>query len=289
MFLATHGIIRNNSGGGSFLLDTYSGASAGYSLRKLSSTYSGSCIRVRRSSDNAEQDFGFVSNALDTASLLTFVGAGNGFVTTWYDQSGLGRNAIQTTASNQPIIATSGVVNTLNGKNTIRFNLANSQFLFVNSTTVLNIQDCLSTFSVMSFVNTGGFFGTIMSKGYGAEGAYFIFQPASQNNFGVGIESQPYFQTATDKNRNEQYLFSNTNATGTNGIKLYKNNSIFGEFTTTENLNGSNIYKFNIGRNDRDAGSYIDGNIQEIICYPINQNANLTNINTNINTYYSIY
>jgi hypothetical protein len=29
-----------------------------------------------------------LGNDLDTASLLTFCGAGNGFVTTWYDQSG---------------------------------------------------------------------------------------------------------------------------------------------------------------------------------------------------------
>ena len=112
------------------LLDTYSGASVGYSLRKLSSTYLGNCIRVRRSSDNAEQDIGFVSNVLDTTSLLTFVGAGNGFVTTWYDQSSLGRNAIQTTASNQPIIATSGVVNTLNGKSAIRFDDASNNYLY---------------------------------------------------------------------------------------------------------------------------------------------------------------
>ena len=56
------------------LLDTYSGAAVAYSLRQLSSAYSGNCIRVRRSVDNAEQDFGFVSNDLDTASMLDFVG-----------------------------------------------------------------------------------------------------------------------------------------------------------------------------------------------------------------------
>ena len=38
----------------SFLLDDYSGAAAAYSLRQLSSSYSGDAIRVRRASDNAE-------------------------------------------------------------------------------------------------------------------------------------------------------------------------------------------------------------------------------------------
>jgi hypothetical protein len=92
------------------LLDAYSGAAIAYSLRKLRSAYSGSAIRVRRSSDNAEQDFGFVSDVLDTASLITFCGAGNGFVTTWYDQSTNANNATQATAANQAQIVSSGAI-----------------------------------------------------------------------------------------------------------------------------------------------------------------------------------
>ena len=45
----------------------------------------------------------------------------NGFVTTWYDQSGNARNAIQATAGNQPQIATNGAVNLENEKPTILF------------------------------------------------------------------------------------------------------------------------------------------------------------------------
>ena len=93
MFTATHGILaRGGTPPAALLLDTYTGASAAYSLRLLRTAYTGNCIRVRRSSDNAEQDFAFVSNDLDTASLLTFCGVGNGFVTTWYDQSGNANN-----------------------------------------------------------------------------------------------------------------------------------------------------------------------------------------------------
>jgi hypothetical protein len=39
------------------LLDTYSGASAAFSLRKLSSSYSGPVLQVRRSGDNVEVDW----------------------------------------------------------------------------------------------------------------------------------------------------------------------------------------------------------------------------------------
>jgi len=60
------------------LLDSYSGASVAYSLRKLSATWSGSAIRVRRSGDNVEQNIGFDAvGDLDTASLLSFVGYNN--------------------------------------------------------------------------------------------------------------------------------------------------------------------------------------------------------------------
>ncbi len=60
------------------LLDTYSGAAAAYSLRKLRNAYAGSAIRVRRSSDNTTLDVGFDANGnLDTASMLSFVGSNN--------------------------------------------------------------------------------------------------------------------------------------------------------------------------------------------------------------------
>ena len=55
------------------LLDQYGDAAAAYSLRKLRSGYTGSAIRVRRSSDNTERDMGFYDNDLDTVALLDWV------------------------------------------------------------------------------------------------------------------------------------------------------------------------------------------------------------------------
>lgn len=104
------------------ILDKLSVSSAAaYSLRKLREIYTGNCIRVRRSSDNTEQNIGFLNGQLDTISLLSFVGNSSGFVTTWYDQSGNGRNAIQTSYILQPRIMNNGVLDTKNGKPTIRF------------------------------------------------------------------------------------------------------------------------------------------------------------------------
>ena len=58
-------------------IDRVSGAAAAYGLRTLKSNYVGSAIRVRRSSDNTEQDMGFANGGMDTQGLINFVGAEN--------------------------------------------------------------------------------------------------------------------------------------------------------------------------------------------------------------------
>lgn len=76
-----------------------------FSLRKLRKEYTGWCVQVRRSTDNALQNIGFNGDGLiDTPGLNKFVGAGQAFVVIWYDQSGLGRNAVQTTINRQPLL-----------------------------------------------------------------------------------------------------------------------------------------------------------------------------------------
>ena len=74
-----------------------------FSMRVLESDYNGPLIRLRRSSDNAERDFGWGDNDIvDIAAINAWRGGSNVFVVTWYDQSGLGRNAVQNTRNFQP-------------------------------------------------------------------------------------------------------------------------------------------------------------------------------------------
>jgi hypothetical protein len=107
----------------SFVLDNISkSATVAYSVRKLSKTYHGFCLRVRRGSDNALLDIGFDTNGeLDTSTMLSFVGSANGFVAVWYDQSGNLNNLTQVTQIYQPKIINSGVLITSNGKPFIGF------------------------------------------------------------------------------------------------------------------------------------------------------------------------
>lgn len=87
-------------------LDSFTSSLWGaYGLARLVTAYSGSAIRVRRSSDSTEQDIGFIGSSLDTASLASFVtGTGYGYIVKWYDQSGGGNDLNQTTTGRQPVI-----------------------------------------------------------------------------------------------------------------------------------------------------------------------------------------
>lgn len=94
--------------------------------RRTLTSYTGPLVRIRRSSDNAEQDFGSLANGdLDNAAITTFLGGSSPFVVTVYDQAG-SNNPTQPTAGNQPAYVASGQ----NGKPIFRLN-GTSQFLKV--------------------------------------------------------------------------------------------------------------------------------------------------------------
>lgn len=97
-------------------LDSYTSnlASAYSAARRLLTSYTGSLIRIRRSSDNAEQNIGYDSlGNLDTAAISAFVGSNSAYVVTIYDQSSTAANATNATASLQPRIVSSGTLDTV--------------------------------------------------------------------------------------------------------------------------------------------------------------------------------
>jgi len=99
-------------------IDAIPSIAAAYSSRRLRSAYTGSLLRIRRSSDNTESDFGYTADGhLDTAAVASFIGGGSGYIVTWYDQSGNGYDATQTTAASQPLYVSSGQ----NGRPVLRF------------------------------------------------------------------------------------------------------------------------------------------------------------------------
>ena len=110
----------------SSLLGLYPGASAAYSLQDIGG--GGNVIRARRSSDNAEDDFTVAD--IEAGNLGSWAGSGDAFVRTWYDQSGNGQDATQTTVSHQPKVIDNGsVILDSNGYATIQFDGSNDNLL----------------------------------------------------------------------------------------------------------------------------------------------------------------
>jgi hypothetical protein len=91
--------------------------------RRVVSTYTGPLIRIRRASDNAEQDIGFVESGghhvLDESAVTSFVGSSDWFIRTIYDQSLEGVNLEQTNTSLQPIGGTAGGFNRIGSNNRV--------------------------------------------------------------------------------------------------------------------------------------------------------------------------
>jgi hypothetical protein len=274
------------------LLDTYPDAAAAYSLRKLRTAYTGSAIRVRRSSDNTEQNIGFVAGELDTVSLLAFCGVGNGFVTTWYDQSGNARNATQTTAANQPRIFSSGSVILDNGKPTLEFDGSDDYFAIASLTLFQNIGHINAFFVANSKKTTRN----DLFSSFAAPLELQISFSASTSNRVRHISTRVSEDAATLLNSNTDYspgikLVSALTNFSAGTMNLFQNSSSVGSASLpSTGITGTRTVSYAIGSNRSNTASFVfDGNNSEIIIYTINQSSNRTGIETNINTNYAIY
>ena len=140
------------------ILDTYPNAAGAYSIRRLSTSYLGSAIRVRRTADNVESNIGFTNSGdLDEAALIAFIGVNSARVVTWYDQSGNGRDVTQSVAGNQPIIMSSGVIRKIGGKPSIHFESVGQILTRVNTFTVTHSTQVCRVNSVNTINYSFGF------------------------------------------------------------------------------------------------------------------------------------
>jgi hypothetical protein len=250
------------------LLNEYGGAAAAYSLRQLDTTYTGSAIRVRRASDNTEQDIGFDGNGdLDTTALATFCSGTDGFVKTWFDQSGNGLDLTQTSTG--------------------------EQFKVYDSSTGY-LGELRQNGSVSCFQNN-------LATWSQPNSAFTVFN--TQANY------TNIFDGRSSTNR---HVLSNVPAT--NKLTIYAGTDLFttalsnGEYLGSCFFNGSSssLYIDGAQKVSGDAGTgdwnfgtvgtrYTKNtlnqteSIKELIIYNSDQSSNRTGIESNINTYYSIY
>ncbi|MCS3667409.1 hypothetical protein GGP77_001638 [Salinibacter ruber] len=260
-----------------FLLDTYPGAAAAYSLRKLRSGYSGPCVRVRRSSDNAEKDIGFSGETLDETALLNFVGNNDGFVVTWYGQSSNARDISENTQARQPQIVSSGSILTSNSLPTLDFE---GSVLHKNGFT---ISQPFTSFAVTEYTSTDTEF---VHDGWNLDGS------KPDNSHRVILR---------ELNGNN-HIFAGSNMAGS--VKkqvLHAQSAHYEGASSNIFINGSSDATGDAGTNDLTDGFVVgsdhkaslpgndhDGNISELVIFGVSQKSNQSAIQQNQIDYYNL-
>jgi hypothetical protein len=280
-----------------FFSDLFGMPAAAYSLRKLTPSAT-NCIRVRRSSDNTEQDIGFVANVpnspIDTTALLAFVGAGNGLVTAWYDQSTSAINANQTSAGNQPQIVSSGVVVTEGGLPALLFDGTNDVLISTN-VNLLNNKSNHAIFSAnrSTLLTLSGraviditFRSSINTRMWIAQSRLTALR---YETGGRRLTADTFQAIQSNANNSAFTLISSLGDYATTNLELYQGSVLVASsnsFQTSGNTNASNSDIF-IGNNQALSRPW-QGYVSETIIYESNQSTNRTGIETNISTYYGI-
>jgi hypothetical protein len=250
------------------LLDLYPNAAAAYSLRQLRIGVT-NVVRVRRSSDNTEADFTAVQ--VSDGSLAAWVGAGNnGFVQTWYDQSGNARHSTQGTNSAQPQIVTAGLLELDNGKPCARFfgaqELNTASFATAQPFTLIQLASAAQTNLTQAVIGLGQP-GNSFSSFYSNVATHGI-------TMGSAITGGTY---AANVSQLKASLFNGANsAIFLNGLSSASGNTGLGSASRLTIGAVNSLFQ-------------LIGKVQEIIFYASNQTASRAGIESNINAHYAIY
>lgn len=261
------------AGGASYPVDDYS-PDVAYSVRKISSTAT-NCLRVRRSSDSTEQDIGFSGDAIDTASMESFCGVGDGFVVKWYDQAGT-NHLTMSTAANQPKIVSAGITMTgTNGFSAMQFDGTNDHFtLTSNINTTTDNTDVLVFDRASSGIHSVGFGNTTSTP-------YLTYWLNSDVTYWKPAAAAGQIIEAANTGTGDWLIFT----VQTGGTAYHWKNNV-AKLTPSYGWTASGNTLTVFGR--RSTG-YHNGYFQEVMLFSTDETSNRTAIQDNINTYYSIY
>ena len=200
----------------------------------------------------------------------------NGFVETWYDQSGNGNDATQLTASNQPKIVDSGtLVTATNGLPAMRV-LGNTQSFGLSQ----NLS--FSDFSAFYVVKHQAIGSSISWLGDSGGGDYLRYSGGSYQIRAQGVQTA-FIDFDTTISTGDDYLLSAVRAGNT--LKFFIDGSA--QANTVSSSGTFDVQKlFQRGGNTTQT---LNGFAQELILYPSDQTANRPAIEANINNQYDIY
>jgi len=263
------------------LLDLYPGATAAYSLRRLDQNYTGFAVQVRRLSDNATQNIGFVNNEFDSAALIAFASNTTAAVTIWYDQSGNGNNLTNGTALEQPKFTV------INNKYALSFIASSGQRLIsAAGTNAIGTNGLYSAFGVGLLYNTSG----TKILFHQDQGSIRIGQWFRVD--GSGNNSQVFYNNAVTSQTDSSFSSSAFSLNmlslirKTSSAELWVNGFTNGPTAVpgTPSYSAGNMGGLYVGR--RTLGEAYNGLTPELILYPSDMTTDRLAIETNIRGYY---
>ncbi len=257
------------------------------SVRKVNPAYNGPCLRVRRSSDNAEQDIYFTNAGnLDAASLQLFTGSNNAFVTKWYDQSLNAYHVEQSNSFLQPQIVSGGsILLSDNGLPAIAFTddfLQNSSLQITPSFSSLTVAatTSLTQDENNNFIFNQGSFATGKIKG-------LFFEDDSDIAAANGFSSQTV--VPSNLSLNNSYLFSYV-YNESNLLSRIFVDSILKSAAALPSSGTPDNQPLVIGRNSSINNGYVSMTVQEIRIYNrVLTDLSRQSIEANINSYFSLF
>ena len=265
------------------LLDQFPGAAAAYSLRNLVGTSNPAVVRVRRDNDDAEQDF--TAAEVSDGTLTAWVGAGNnGFVRTWYDQSGNGRHAAQVTTTKQPKIVNTGSVVLSGTKASMSFDGSDD----VLDLPTLSSNTQLFAFSVISNLSYSGF--SINARFFDILAGTYSFQALSTGgDFHMKNSSWQGGALATRFNAAPTALSLASNWFDSSSNSYWLNGSNVSSVASPVGVSAAGTTGRIGARADLANTTFLNGRYAELLLYQTDQSTNRTAIEANINAHYSIY
>jgi len=263
------------------LLDENPGAAAAYSLRRLSSTYTGSAIQVQRADNvGGTTDIGFDSYGdLDTTALTTAAQGNSMVVVTWFDQSGNSNDVTQSSSLLRPKIydGTTAAVVVENGKPAVEFDGTNDGLISGQSLGITTTDAAIFVTYTVDASATGTIFSLQQASSAGVRG-----QQSTATNYRFEIKDPSGNVTLQTSDTAGQQVKSHFLAP--NSQEIFSNGSNVKSSTTT--YPDYHFYTPKIGFRNND--SYFLGKVQEFVFYDSNESDNRPSIEDNVGDYYGI-